>query len=49
VAIQGKLKGTGNGSSATLTALDNTTYQLDVDTDNNGTPESTTTGLWVDL
>jgi hypothetical protein len=45
----GKLKGTGNGSSATLTALDNTTYQLDVDTDNNGTPESTTTGLWVDL
>ena len=45
----GALKGTGNGSSATLIALDNTTYQLDVDTDNNGTPESTTTGLWIDL
>jgi hypothetical protein len=42
----GSLLGTGDNSSATLTALDSTTYQLDVDTDNNGTPDYTTTGLW---
>jgi hypothetical protein len=45
----GSLKGTGNSSSATITALDNTTYQLDVDTDNNGTVNYTTTGLWSAL
>ena len=42
----GILKGTGNSSSATITALDNTSYQLDVDTDNNGTVDYTVTGLW---
>lgn len=45
----GGLSGAGDNSSATITALDNITYQLDVDTDNNGTSNYTTTGLWSAL
>jgi len=45
----GSLRGTGNNSSATLTALDNNAYRIDVDTDNNGTPDYTENALWVDL
>ena len=45
----GNLTGAGDNSSATLTALSGTTYQLDVDTDNNGTSDYTTTGLWSAL
>ena len=45
----GSLRGTGNNSSATLTALDNNAYRLDVDTDNNGSSDYTENALWGDL
>ena len=45
----GSLRGTGNNSSATLTALDNNAYRLDVDTDNSGTADYTDNGLWGNL
>lgn len=45
----GSLRGTGNNSSATITALDNSTYRLDVDSDNNGSADFTNTGAWSDL
>ncbi len=34
---------------ALITALDATTYQLQIDADANGTYETTTTGLWSEL
>lgn len=40
---------TGINTSATLTALSNTTFQLDRDTDGDGTTDSTSTGSWADL
>lgn len=43
----GKLVATGaNGGTVSLTALSNTTYQIDIDVTGNGTIESTTTGTW---
>ena len=55
----GILKGTGVAgaftdtslinTSASFTALSNTTYQLDLDSNADGTSNSTTTGLWADL
>ena len=42
----GILTGTGFNSSARFTAQSNTVYQLDVDSNGDGTPDSTTTGLW---
>jgi len=46
----GKLKVTGdNKSSVTLTALDNTSYQVDIDTDGDGVTDSTSTGSWAAL
>lgn len=45
----GSLRATGNNCSATITALSNTAYQLDVDTDNNGSADYTETGLWSAL
>jgi len=45
----GKLRGTVGHSSATLSALDNNAYRLDVDNDNNGTADYTENGLWGDL
>ena len=39
----------GNNDAATFTALSNTSYQLDIDTDNNGTADITTTGSWSGL
>jgi hypothetical protein len=45
----GSLRGAGNNSSATITAQSNTTYQLDVDTDGNGSVDSTESGLWVNI
>lgn len=45
----GIITGTGFNSSASLTAQSNTTYQLDVDTNGDGTPDVTTTGLWNSL
>ena len=45
----GSIKAVGNNSNATFTSLSNTTYQLDVDSNGDGTVDSTTTGLWTDL
>ena len=45
----GSLRGTGNNSSATITAQSNTTYRLDVDTDGNGSVDSIENGLWIDI
>jgi hypothetical protein len=45
----GSLRGIGHNSSATLTALDNNAYRLDVDTENNGTADYTENGLWGNL
>jgi hypothetical protein len=45
----GSLRGTGNNGSATLTALDNNAYRLDVDSDNNGTADYTENDLWGNL
>lgn len=39
----------GNNDSAAFTALSNTTYQLDIDSNDDGTPDVTTTGAWSDL
>ena len=39
----------GNNDAATFTALSNTSYQLDIDSDNNGTVDITTTGSWSSL
>jgi len=39
----------GNNDAASFTALSNTTYQLDIDSNNDGTPDVTTTGAWSDL
>ena len=39
----------GNNDSATFTALSKTTYQLDIDTNDDGTSDITTTGSWDDL
>ena len=46
---RGSLRGSGNNSSATLTALDNNAYRLDMDSDNDGTSDYTENGLWGDL
>ena len=45
----GSLRGTGNNSSAILSEQSNTTYQLDVDTDGNGSVDFTENGLWTNL
>lgn len=46
----GKLMVTGqNNASATLTALNNTSYQVDIDTNGDGMTDSTATGNWADL
>ncbi len=45
----GSLRGIGNNGSATLTALDNNAYRLDVDSDNNGTADYTENDLWGNL
>lgn len=45
----GSLRGTGNNSSATITAQSNTTYQLDVNSDGNGSVDSTESGLWTNI
>ncbi len=45
----GSLRASGLNSTATLTAQSNTTYQLDVDTDGNGSTDSTESGLWFNL
>ena len=45
----GLLNATGNNDSASLTALSNTTYQLDVDSNADGTADITATGTWSDL
>jgi len=45
----GILTGTGFNSSATVTALSNTVYQLDVDSNGDGTTDFTATGLWNSL
>lgn len=46
----GQLVATGaNGGTATLTALTNTTYQLDIDEDGDDIADSTTTGNWADI
>lgn len=39
----------GNNDTAAFTALSNTTYQLDIDSNNDGSPDITTTGAWSDL
>lgn len=38
-----------NNASATLTALSNVSYRVDVDDNGDGTADSTTTGNWADL
>lgn len=45
----GSLNAVGNISTASFTVLSNTTYQLDIDTNEDGTTDITTTGLWADL
>lgn len=45
----GVFKAVGDHSSASLTALNNASYQLDVDTDNDGVTDFTATGLWGSL
>lgn len=45
----GILKGAGNNDAAAFTALSNTSYQLDIDSNNDGTPDVTTTGAWSNL
>ncbi len=46
----GKLKITGdNNASATLTALNSTSYQVDIDTDGDGVTDSSSTGSWAAL
>ena len=45
----GVFHATGNNDAATFTALSNTTYQLDIDSNNDGSPDITTTGAWSDL
>jgi len=45
----GVFQATGNNDSASFTALSNTTYQLDIDTNDDGTPDITTTGAWSNL
>ena len=42
-------EGPGSVDSATLTALNSTQYQLDVDLGNDGTVDSSTIGNWTDL
>jgi hypothetical protein len=39
----------GNNDAASFTALSNTTYQLDIDSNNDGTTDSTTSGAWGEL
>lgn len=45
----GVLKAAGNNDSASFTALSNTSYQLDIDTNNDGAADITTSGLWSAL
>ena len=45
----GILKGAGDHDAATLTAQSNTSYQLDIDSNNDGAPDITTTGAWSGL
>jgi len=45
----GVLQAVGNNDAASFTALSNTTYQLDIDSNADGTPDITTTGAWSDL
>jgi hypothetical protein len=42
----GVLQATGDNDAASFTALSSTTYQLDIDSNNDGTPDVTTTGTW---
>ena len=45
----GVLHGIGSNDSASFTALNNTTYQLDVDSNGDGASDITTTGAWSGL
>lgn len=45
----GSLRATGKSDSATLTAQSNTTYQLDIDKNGNGSVDSTESGLWTNV
>jgi hypothetical protein len=45
----GVLHAMGNNDSASFTALSGTSYQLDIDTDNDGAADITATGLWSAL
>ena len=45
----GVLQAAGNNDAASFTALSNTTYQLDIDSNADGTPDFTTTGAWSNL
>jgi len=45
----GVFHGAGDNDAAAFTALSNTTYQLDIDSNDDGTPDATTTGAWSDL
>jgi hypothetical protein len=45
----GIFRAAGNNDTASFTALSNTTYQLDIDSNDDGTPDVTTTGSWSDL
>jgi len=45
----GVLHAAGNNDAASFTALSNTTYQLDIDSNGDGTPDITTTGAWSNL
>lgn len=45
----GSLRAGGADCSATLTALSDITYQLDVDSDGNGSVDSSESGLWANI
>ena len=45
----GILKGVGNNDAAIFTAQSNTSYQLNIDSNNDGTTDITTTGAWSNL
>jgi hypothetical protein len=45
----GAFHATGDNDAAAFTALSNTTYQLDIDSNDDGTPDVTTTGAWSEL
>jgi hypothetical protein len=45
----GSLRARGANCSATITAQSDTTYQLDVDSDGNGSVDSRVSGLWANI